>query len=595
MENTSTWCSVAAFRRAAVGLGVAAGLVVLATAAPRTVAPHFFPDDPLWVDDDQSRDASTVVPVDDSNLYDFLVNTFGRLTSRESVPAENVNSVDEVPNSSWFVNRIGRRDMSIDEIVRGTDRFDAMSIDGWQISGGKPSGVTPGFQMVDRDGHPYEIKFDPPDNPEMSTAAEIIGADFYHAFGYHTVDGYLAELDPERLTIRDGARIWDPLSGTKRRLDMRDIHDVLRRAARQPNGKYRVLASRYADGKPLGNFRYYQQRPDDPNDLFPHENRRELRGSRVFGAWLNHVDSRGINSLDMLVENDRRSFITHYMFDFGATLGSGTLTGQARRVGNEYILEWKPGWLTLATLGLYTRPWMLIDYPKTPPAVGRFEATAFDPIKWKPEYPNPAFDSMRPDDAFWAARIVARFSDRAIRTVVEKARYSDPLATEYVADTIIRRRDKVLACWLTQVNPLVDFALSDRGELTFGNAAEQAGVATAADAYRVQWAAFDNTTGIATGVGAPVTVSEPRGEAPAALLAPGPTEQFVQVSIAAIHPKFPTWATPVTVHFRRGAGGQPWKLVGLVRLPDDRRTPNRVTTSADGPRAVHSAAGKNDK
>ena len=77
--------------------------------------------------------------------------------------------------------------------------------------------------------------------------------------------------------------------------------------------------------------------------------------------------------------------------------------------------------MTLATLGFYIRPWMHIDYPDVPPSVGRFEGDAFDPEQWKPEYPNPAFGNMRPDDAFWAARIVARFSDDAIRAIVEKA------------------------------------------------------------------------------------------------------------------------------------------------------------------------------
>ena len=66
---------------------------------------------------------------------------------------------------------------------------------------------------------------------------------------------------------------------------------------------------------------------------------------------------------------------------------------------------------------------------------------------------------MRPDDAFWAARIVSKFSDAAVRAIVEKARYSDPGATEYISATLIKRRDKVLATWLNQVNPVVDVTL----------------------------------------------------------------------------------------------------------------------------------------
>ena len=239
----------------------------------------------------------------------------------------------------------------------------------------------------------------------------------------------------------------------------RDVNDVLSRGARMPNGRYRVLVSRFADGAPLGNFRYYGTRPDDPNDIIPHEDRRELRAARVFGAWLNHDDSRGVNSLDMLQTDGGRRYVKHYMFDFGSIMGSGTVFAQRHRAGNEYIIEWAPGWLTLATLGLYTRDWLHIDYPDVPPSVGRFEGHSFDPLKWRPEYPNTAFDNMRADDAFWAARIVAKFSDADIRAIVSKARYSDPRATDYITATLIERRNKVLKTWLTAVNPLVDFAL----------------------------------------------------------------------------------------------------------------------------------------
>src|SRR5262245_31121538 len=517
MANTSFSRLAAVSKRLIVGLVFVPALTLLAETTPKSAEPSFYPDDPIWSDDDTTRDASKVVAVDDSGGYDFLVNTFGHAASTANVRAMNVNTIDEVPDSSWFVNRIGQYEMSLDELRRGADRVQTISLDGWLVAGGKEGGITPGFRMTDPSGDTYEIKFDPPANPEMSSGAEIISADFYHAFGYNTVDGYLAELDPDRVEIAETAKIYDPLSGKKRRLERRDVDNVLRRAARQPNGKYRVLASRFADGKPLGNFRYYRTRPDDPNDLVPHEHRRELRGARVFGAWLNHVDSRGVNSLDMLVDEYGRKYIKHYMFDFGATLGSGSLSGQAPRVGSEYIFEQKPGWLTLATLGLYTRPWMHIDYPAVPPAVGRLETEAFDPAGWKPEYPNPAFDNMRPDDAFWAARIVAKFSNDAIRVIVDKARFSDPRATDFLTGAIIKRRDKVLATWLTAINPLVDFALSDRGELTFANAAEQAGVASAATDYRIEWARFDNSNGKATEI-SQMTTLQPKAQAPAALM-----------------------------------------------------------------------------
>jgi hypothetical protein len=173
---------------------------------------------------------------------------------------------------------------------------------------------------------------------------------------------------------------------------------------------------------------------------------------------------------------------------------------------------------------------------------------------------------MRADDAFWAARIVARFSNDAIRVIVDRARYSDPHAADYVTGTIIKRRDKVVAYWLTQVNPLVDFALGPSGELTFANAAEQAGVAaTTADSYRVQWATFDNATGIASDVGGEISAADPRTQAPASLLAS--KAEYVEVRVAAVHPRFPVWAKPVTVRFRRDRAG--WKLVGVLRLPDE--------------------------
>ena len=75
--------------------------------------------------------------------------------------ALNVNTVDEVPDSSWFTNRIGRRGMTVEEVVNGPDQLARVSLDGWVVSGGKGSGVQPGFRMTDPTGQLYQIEVDP--------------------------------------------------------------------------------------------------------------------------------------------------------------------------------------------------------------------------------------------------------------------------------------------------------------------------------------------------------------------------------------------------------------------------------------------------
>jgi hypothetical protein len=526
--------------------------------------PKFFPDDPIAIDDDKVLDASKAGEIEDTNGYDFVVNTFADLGESRDVRALNVNTIDEVPDSSWFTNRIGQRSMTIEEIVRGPDSVPSISIDTWVVSSGKSSGVQPGFRMIDptRPSQTYQIEFDPPSNPEMATGAEMIGTAFYHAMGYHVVEVYLAELDPAKVVIAPNAKVFDPLIGERRDLTPVDLEKVYERAARQPNGKYRVLVSKFAAGKPLGNFRYYGTRPDDPNDIVAHEHRRELRGARVFGAWLNHDDSRGVNSLDFLTTENGRNYVKHYMFDFGSIMGSGTVFAQRHRAGNEYILEWQPGWLTLATLGLYTRPWLHIKYPEVPASVGRFEGDAFEAARWKPEYPNAAFRNMRADDSFWAARIVSKFSNDAIRAVVEKAKYTDPRATDYITETLIKRRDKVLREWLVGVNPIVDVVLDADGELTFGNAAVDANLAKAPAGYLTRWHAFDNATHESRLIGESQAAAG-RVRPPASLNAGAGS--YIRVEISATGAPHPSWAIPVNTYFLRTSSG--WRLVGLERLP----------------------------
>jgi hypothetical protein len=178
----------------------------LLTAVTLAMQPRFFPDDPLWSDDDRAFDASKAAEQEDSNGYDFTVNSFFAPGERRDVRAMNVNTLDEVPDSSWFTNRIGRREIPMADLVRGPDqRESTISLDGWVVSGPKGSGVQPGFRMRDPAGQLYQIEVDPPSNPEMATGAEIIGTAFYYAIGYYTVEVYLSEVDAASLVIADSS------------------------------------------------------------------------------------------------------------------------------------------------------------------------------------------------------------------------------------------------------------------------------------------------------------------------------------------------------------------------------------------------------
>jgi hypothetical protein len=549
--------------------GLHAALLTAAIAAALgagggAAVPTYFPDDPLQVDDDRALDASGVREIEGSNGFDFAQHTFLKPGDRRDIRAVNVNTVDEVPDSSWFTNRIGKVPMPVDEIVRGPNLLPSLNIDGWPIVQEKSSGITPGYRVVDPEGTLYQLKFDPPEHPEMSSGAEVIGAAFYHAIGYNVVQGYIVEVDPAAIVIAPTATTVD-LKGQRRPMTRDDVDRLLSRVARQPNGKYRAMASRFAAGRPVGYFKYFGTRPDDPNDIHPHEHRRELRANRVIAAWLNHDDSRGLNTLDMLDGPEGRRAITHYMFDFGSIMGSGSTIAQVPRAGNEYILEWAPALKTLASFGLFVRPWITVDYWQEARAVGRFESDFFDPLAWRPEYPNPAFDNMRADDAFWGARLVAAFSDEAIRSVVAKARYSEPGAADHITRTLIARRDKVVRAWLTGINPLVNPRLAGDGTLTFDNAAVAAGVAMPATAYALTWSGFDNTAGTAVGESNDQRVTAPRAAAPAALL----TRDFVRVAVRTTHPAYPHWEMPVTFTFRRAGNG--WDTVGI-----ERQTPPRA-------------------
>ena len=540
---------------------VAAGLVMLSPVGAQKQ--RFFSDDPI-ARYPETQDASGVRPKSVNLIYDESRNLLGNPGDPDmNRRAQNVNTADEVPDSSWFTNRIiGGPAMTAADVAKGPDTGTGPAPGQWTVSSGKSDGVTPGFTIIDSAGDRWFIKFDPPDWREMMSGAEVTVTKLFHALGYHVPENHITRLTRDMLMLSEGSTITAE-DGGERTLTDRDIDRLLRMAAREADGSYRVVASKAVEGKPVGPFLYEGTRSDDPNDIVPHEHRRELRGLRVFAAWTNHVDTKAINSLDTLVQRDGRTLVRHHLIDFGSTMGSASIKAREYDEGHHYILD-KPETLKgIFGFGFYIPRYHFIDYPDLT-GVGHFSAEGFAPPAWKPRVPNPAFRRARPDDTFWAARRVMAFTDDMIRAAVRTGAYSDPAAEQHIADTLIARRDAIGRAWLTDVNPIVDPTLDASGVLRFTNAAVAADVAREPASYEAAWYAFENATGESTPMGTPATANGTEIQAPSSL--PSSVGSYVRVDIKAVGGEHPAWSVPVKAFFVRNTGG--WRLVGFERLPD---------------------------
>jgi hypothetical protein len=424
----------------------------------------------------------------------------------------------------------------------------------------------------DSAGQVWFLKFDPPGYPAMATGTEVLVARLFWGLGYHVPETHLATLWPDELTIDERARITPP-SGTRRRIEESDIQSLLRKAHRASDGSYRVVASKALEGRPAGGFRFYGTRSDDPNDVIPHEYRRELRAYGTFSAWLNHVDSKSINTLDTVVEQDGQQVVRHHLLDFGSTIGSAGVYPREPYEGWEYLVEGKKALAGIPSLGLYVKNWRTIPLYRGK-SVGAFpiDNTQWDPEQWKPRYANSAFRTARMDDKFWAARRLQAFTDEMLNRLVGVGRFNDPKSEEMLSKFLIERRDAIIRRYLPAVNPVVDVRLSPSGTLTFRNAAVEADVAHAPAEYVVVWQNFDNVTGTTTTVGE-TRASTTSVNAPENL--PAAPNTYIRAEISAIGgPE--SWKAPAHAYFRREAAG--WTLVGFERVPGGNPPASRGAT-----------------
>ena len=402
------------------------------------------------------------------DVPDKLLRACGKRTRREAV---DVDAFDETPNSTWFTNRNHVRAVPVSEMRQGPDSS-FLPAKPWTITHPKKGGWSPGFQIKDADGRKWVVKLDSRGCLQLSSGADMVARTLLHAAGYNVPHNEPVRFRRDDLRIEPGLQ-----AGAKgERFTKVDLDSTLAQGAVFPDGSYSASASLFVAGHVLGSPSMDRARPGDSNDWCRHADRRELRGLLPICAWLDDWDVEDHQFLDAFVAGpDSLGYVVHYLLDAGSSLGASATGPQRPWQGFEYALDF--GWTgrRIATLGWIEEPWRRAHPETGMPAVGHFESSAFDPGHFRTAIPQPAFRAMTDRDGYWAAKIVASFSDAQIAAAVEAAHYEDPRAAEFLTRTLIARRDKTARYWFGRVAPL-DFFTVENGVLRFHDLAVEVGL-----------------------------------------------------------------------------------------------------------------------
>src|SRR4051812_15791038 len=205
--------------------------------------------------------------------------------------ALGVNALDEVPDSTWFTNRLGVRTLTPDDIRNGPLTNDPERHKPWTIHSTKVGGTELGFIITDAAGTKYLLKFDQRDAPpELDTGNHVVVNRLLWACGYNVAEDRIVYLRAEDLVLAPDATVKNVAANDEQRLDRATLERDLEGVRHEPDGRIRTLVSRWIDGVTLGGHPVEGVRGDDRNDRIPHELRRDLRGQYPIYAWLDAVD-----------------------------------------------------------------------------------------------------------------------------------------------------------------------------------------------------------------------------------------------------------------------------------------------------------------
>ncbi len=375
------------------------------------------------------RDYNEAIYLSDVYLRRVLVDT---LDPRRYPEAGDVNSMDEVPRSSWFMPNIGSVPLTLEgEPVRS---FTILPI--------SPSAGDGGIVVADARGIRYELRRDPVDRPEMTTSAEFIASRLVRAFGLLAPEVWILDVAPTDFAGWNQSQPDDPR--------LAPLRSFLLNGPPSVDGRYRVSATRWPMGIDVGIAPDLGVRADDPNDAIAHQDRRTLRALKVLGAWL---DIRGLGvrkTRDCYVGPPGRGHVWHFLVGLGDFLGAAGVVRPGENKGLRTDLAGGPG-LTLASLGL----WPGHNPPPTQTrwrAIGQL-SDSLDPGTFSTPLPYAPVRRALDEDGYWAAKRIASIPIDLVRSAIHGAHITDPTARHELQRLILARRTRVVRYWLSRVTP----------------------------------------------------------------------------------------------------------------------------------------------
>ncbi|HWE28663.1 MAG TPA: hypothetical protein VHB97_11710, partial [Polyangia bacterium] len=431
-----------------------------------------FHDRPLlWRDPDNQPIRQPHVPLPTGIQYagfrDALVFPADRALALDyAQESENVNALDEVPDSSWWVDlrrtsdeHARPRHFTADEMRRGPFGDDGAPVAPFTVVKGKTIGSTPGLVITDARGRRFMFKLDPPGWLGLNTSTEVVASRLAWAAGWLVPAEMIVDVRAGELVLSAKAHTTDA-RGREIPLTQAMLADLLRRSPREADGTIRVCAGKWLAGRSLGPWAYTGRRGDDPNDRIEHQNRRDVRAFGVFAAWMNDIDTMENNTMDAYVGDEGRGHVVHYQQDVGGSFGQFAAIPSELWMGQETYFM--PGriFASLLAFGAMGRTFdddrkevrrkvLLARYHE----LGYFDDDGFDPWNWHPILDNPAFVRMTARDRYWGAKRVAAFTEEEVRAAVSLGHYA-PATEQRLFEILWHRRERIVRAFLDDSVPL---------------------------------------------------------------------------------------------------------------------------------------------